>query len=74
MPSDEYRIIRNTWTAVRFGVIGLVVMGVVTVPWSVSAVLNLRLFPHVPWAIPVTIVYLFLVTLPRRSRMARVDA
>lgn len=63
MPSDEYRMIRNAWTAVRFGVIGLVVMSVVTVPWSVSAVLNLRLLPHVPWAIPVTIVYLFLVTI-----------
>jgi membrane protease YdiL (CAAX protease family) len=63
MPSDEYRMIRNAWTAVRFGVIGLVVMSVVTVPWSVSAVLNLRLLPHVPWAIPVTIGYLFLVTI-----------
>ena len=63
MPSDEYRMIRNTWTAVRFGVIGLVVMGVVSVPWSVCAVANLRLFPRVPWAIPVTIVYLFLVTI-----------
>jgi membrane protease YdiL (CAAX protease family) len=63
MPSDEYRMIRNTWTAVLFGVIGLVVMGVVTVPWLVLAVANLRFFPHVPWAIPVTIVYLFLVTI-----------
>lgn len=54
-------MIRKIWTAVRFGLIGLVVMGVVTVPWSVAAVLNLRLVPHVPWAIPVTIVYLFLV-------------
>jgi membrane protease YdiL (CAAX protease family) len=63
MPLYEYRMIRNTWTAVRFGLIGLVVMGVVTVPWSISSVLNLRLFPQVPWAIPATIPYLFLVTI-----------
>jgi membrane protease YdiL (CAAX protease family) len=63
MPSDEYRMIYKVWTAVRSGVIGIVVMGVVTVPWSVSAVANLHFWPHVPWAISVTIVYLLLVTI-----------
>jgi membrane protease YdiL (CAAX protease family) len=54
-------MIHNTWMAVRFGLIGLVVMGVITVPWSVVVVLNLRVFPYVPWAIPVTLVYVCLV-------------
>jgi membrane protease YdiL (CAAX protease family) len=60
-PRDEYLMIRSTWTAMRFGLIGLFVMGVVTVPWSLAAVVNLRLLPHLPWAIPLTLVYLCLV-------------
>ncbi len=54
-------MIRRTWTAVCFGLIGLVVMGVVTLPWSALAVINLRISPQIPWAIPVTIVYLSMV-------------
>lgn len=38
--------------------IGFFVMAVVTVPWSVVAVVNLRVSPQVPWAIPATLGYL----------------
>jgi len=40
--------------------IGLAVTVGVAIPWSALAVLNLRLSPRVPWAIPAGIAYVFL--------------
>jgi membrane protease YdiL (CAAX protease family) len=42
--------------------LGLAVTIAVTVPWSVLAMLNLRLSPRVPWAIPAGIAYLCAAT------------
>jgi len=40
--------------------LGLAVVIAVAIPWSALAAFNLRLSPHVPWAIPVGIAYVFL--------------
>lgn len=37
--------------------LGLVVAVVVTIPWSALVVLNVRLSPHLPWAIPTGMAY-----------------
>jgi mannose-6-phosphate isomerase-like protein (cupin superfamily) len=66
-------MIHKTWTVVRFGLIGLGVMGVITVPWSLLAVVNLRLSPHVPWAIPITLIYLAVVVVYLAGRGGRVS-
>jgi hypothetical protein len=41
--------------------LGLVIVVGVAAPWSVVAVLNVRLSPSVPWSLPVGFIYLFLV-------------
>jgi membrane protease YdiL (CAAX protease family) len=51
----------DIWAALRHLLIGLVVLAVVTAPWSVIAAVNLRLSPQVPWAIPIGLTYLGLV-------------
>ncbi len=49
------------WTALRHLLLGVVVMAAVTTPWSLMAVANLRLSPHVPWAIPIGLTYVGVV-------------
>ena len=41
--------------------LGLLVMAVTTVPWSVLAYGNLRLSPGIPWSIPLTALYLTVI-------------
>ena len=48
-------------SAPRHLLIGLVVMAVVTAPWSLISVANLRLSPQVPWAIPTGLTYVGLL-------------
>jgi membrane protease YdiL (CAAX protease family) len=52
------RLLRDIWTALRFGVVGLAVMTIIVLPWSVLAALNVHVSPRVPWAIPITLGYL----------------
>lgn len=46
--------------AVRAVVIGLALATIVTVPWAVLAQANVRYWSAVPWAVPVTALYLWL--------------
>ncbi len=61
-------MIRNALAVARHALIGLLVMVLVTAPWSILAPWNLRLSPHAAWAIPVTAAYLAVLLLYLQGR------
>jgi membrane protease YdiL (CAAX protease family) len=73
-----HRILRLTAAVAKHTGLGLCVVVAVPIPWSILITANLRLSPHVPWAIPAGIAYLSFAVLylqgggwPRSTSAAR---
>jgi membrane protease YdiL (CAAX protease family) len=73
-----HRAIPLIATVAKHAGLGLCVVVAVPIPWAVLGGANLRLSPHVPWAIPAGVAYLFLALLylngrgwPRSTSAAR---
>jgi membrane protease YdiL (CAAX protease family) len=55
-----HRMLQQSWAlAMRVG-LGLVVVVAVAAPWSALILCNLRLSPHLPWALPAGVAYVCL--------------